>query len=151
MKRSTKIISAVVLTIGVAGGATAYAKNKFGNPEKRATHMVNYISDELSLDATQEQNLVALKDQLLVAKNLMTEQWGNTRDEVDGLLAADTFDQALALEMISSRTQTIDTIAPETVAALGQFLDSLDAEQKADVIEFLNRRGHGHRGGWGRH
>ena len=151
MKRSTKIISAVVLTLGVAGGATAYAKNKFGSPEKRATHMVNYISDELSLDATQEQHLVALKDQLLVAKNVMAERWGDTRDEVDALLAADSFDQSLALEMISARTQAIETIAPETVAALGQFLDSLNPEQKAEVVEFMNERGRGHRRMWGRH
>lgn len=151
MKRSTKIITATVLTLGVAGGATAFGKHSFGSPEKRATHMVNYISDELSLDATQEQNLVALKDQLLIAKDVMEERWGNTRDEVDALLAADSFDQAQALEMLTARTQAIDTIAPETIAALGQFLDGLNAEQKAEVVEFLENRGRGHRRGWGRH
>jgi len=143
MKRSTTIITAVVLTLGVAGGAAAYGKHRFGDPAKRVEHMVNYISDELSLDASQEQALVALKDQILQTRTSMKDEFGSIRDEVQALVSAESFDQARALQLISAKTSAINAAAPETVAALGNFLDGLNSEQKAEVLEFMeHRRGH---------
>jgi len=146
MKRSTKIITVIALTIGVAGGAAAYGKHKFGDPEKRAAHMVNYVSDELSLDASQEQALVALKDQLLASRLAMRDQWNSTPEELQALLQADRFDQAEALALLTSRTNAVNAAAPEAIAALGLFLDSLNAEQKAEIAEFAQQ----HRG-WRHH
>ena len=54
MKRSTKIITAVALSIGLIGGAAAIGKNRH-NPEQRADRMVQRITTELALDATQSQ------------------------------------------------------------------------------------------------
>ncbi len=152
MKKSTKIITAVVLTLGIAGGAAALGKHHYGDPSKRAQHMMNYVGDELNLDSTQLQALSVLKDQLLSARETMHSQMKNAHSQAETLLSADTFDKAKALEMVTAKTAAVDQAAPEVVTALGNFMDTLNAEQKSQVAEFLSshhKRGgrHGHRFG----
>lgn len=142
MQRSTKIIIALVLTLGIAGAATAVGKHRFGNPEKRATHMVNYISDELDLDATQQQALSVLKDQLLNSRTVIHSDMADLRADATSLFTSDVFDRAQALELVNTRTAQINALAPEIVGSLGDFLDSLNAEQKAAVSEFVENHRH---------
>lgn len=144
MQRSTKIIIAVVLTLGIAGAATAVGKHRYGNPEKRAKHMVNYISDELNLDATQQQALTVFKDQLISSRTTVKSDMADLHKDTTSLLTAEVFDRAQALELINVRTAQINTLAPELVNSLGDFLDSLDSEQKAQVTEFISSRHHRH-------
>lgn len=146
MQRSSKILITVVLTLGLAGAATAYGKHRFGNPEKRATHMVNYVSDELDLDSTQQQALTVFKDQLLSSRAVVRDEMTETREELKSLFAADVFDRAKALELINTRTSQINSMAPELVGSLGDFLDSLNADQKAQINEFIaEQKGRHHR------
>ncbi len=150
MKKSTKITAAIVVAVSVitAGGAYA-AKSGDRDHSRKAEYAVGYIAEKLELDTTQEQALSALKDQMLAAKDAMHEQMGTTRDDVKLLVEADSFDQAKALEMVSSKTATIDTVAPELIGALGNFLDSLNAEQKAEILDFMeSHHGKGKRGHW---
>ncbi len=146
MKRSVKIVTAVVLTLGIAGGAAAVGKHRFGDPVKRANFMVSYISDELELDSTQQQALTVLKDELLAARESMKGQVSGVHQEAGELIAAESFDQARALEMINNKTSAINSVAPDVINALGGFLDTLNAEQKAEVAEFVSE----HRGRHGR-
>jgi len=150
MKKSTKITSAIVITLGIitAGGAYA-AKSMEHDHSRKAKYAAEFISHKLDLDTTQEQSLSALKDQLLAAKDIMHEQMGSTHDDVKLMVGADSFDQAKALEMVSAKTATIDTVAPELIGALGNFLDSLNAEQKEEIIDFMeSHHGKGKRGHW---
>ncbi len=149
MKRSTKIITAVVLTFGIAGGAVAYGKAKWSDPEARANHMVEYVSEELNLDATQEQHLDTLKQQLLDTGKRVRGEMKPLHENISELVAADTFDQGKALQMLNQKTNMMNENAPAVIASFGTFLDSLNAEQKAEVIEFMqHKRG---RHGWKKH
>lgn len=150
MKRSTKIITATVLTLGVVGGAAAIGKHRFGSPEARIDYMMGYVSEELRLDSGQEQALEVLKDEVLNARTLMKDQMTPMRDEISTLLNADSFNQAAALEMITEQTATINELAPGLVMAFGNFLDGLDAEQKAEVVEFIEKRAEHRRGRHGK-
>ncbi len=140
MKRSTKIITGVILSVGVVTGAVAYGKHKYGDPSARAAYMVDYISEELSLDSTQEQSLIALKDEIMSTRLSMRDQFGPMKEEVRSLISADTFDQTKALQMIDDKTAKIREVAPGVVAAMGNFLDGLSEEQKAEVVEFIDHR-----------
>ena len=146
MKRSTKILTTVVLTFGVVGGAIAYGKAKFSDPAVRADYMASYVSEELELDETQDQALNALKEQVLAARSEMKGQAPEIRDQVRELVAAESFDQAKALELLSNKTSAINQNAPEVLQSLGHFLDSLNAEQKAEILEFMDHKKGGHRG-----
>jgi len=145
MKRSTKIITTLALTVGLIGGAAAIGKQKFGSHEKRAGYVAAYVADELDLDATQSQALDVLKDRILTARQTMKDQ--SVKDEAMALLNAESFDRAQALEMVTAKTAVVNEQAPDLVNALGDFLDSLNSEQKSEITEMMNE----HRGHKGRH
>jgi len=144
MKRSTKIITAVALTLGIAGGAAAYGKHKWGDPETRAKHMVSYVSEELELDSAQTEKLVALKDQMLTTGKRVRGEMKPMHGYLSELIGAETFDQAKALELITHKTSMVTENAPEILAAMGDFLDSLNPAQKAEVVDFIEHKRGGH-------
>ncbi len=144
MQRSSKFLIAIILTLGIAGAATAVGKHRFGSSEKRATHMVNYISDELNLDATQQQALSVFKDQLLSSRTIAKSDMAELHEDVNSLFTAEVFDRAQALDLINARTARIDSLAPDLIGSLADFMDSLDSEQKAQVAEFIARHKHRH-------
>ena len=145
MKRSTKIFTTFALTVGLIGGAAAVGKQKFGSQEKRAGYVVAYIADELELDAVQTQALDVLKDQMLSARQTIKAK--SIREEATALLNAETFDRAQALELINAKTASVNEQAPDLVNAVGDFLDSLNSEQKNEMLEIMKE----HRGHKGRH
>ena len=101
MKRSTKIIGAVVLSISLVTAAGAYATYKHGNGEAHAAFITSYISSELGLDDTQQLQLTALSEQVMSLKDQFKAQGQPLHQELEKLLSADTFDQQKALNMIS--------------------------------------------------
>jgi len=140
MNKLSRTTTAIVLTVGLVGAGAAFAGKRFHQSKhEHADYAVTYIAGKLDLDPTQEQALEALKDQLVYSKNLMHEQMESTETEIMQLVTADTFDQAKALEMINKKTSTIDELAPELVTSLGNFMDSLDGEQKQEIVEFAER------------
>ncbi len=146
MKRTTKIITAIALTVGLAGGTAAYGKHMFGGEGKRADKMVSYISDKLELDATQQQALDVLKTQMVSARETVKADRASMKEEALSLINAESFDRAKALDMINAKVSMVNAQAPEMVNALGDFLDTLNAEQKAEIAEFVEK----HRGRHGR-
>lgn len=149
MKKATKITIAAVLSVGLIGATGAYAaKDRMGNHEAHAERAVGFIAKRLDLDANQEQALSALKDQILVAKTAMHSEMETTKDDVLALVSADSFDQGKALEMINAKTATVDSVAPDLVITLGNFMDSLNPEQKQEIVEFMNSHKGKKRGHW---
>jgi len=149
MKRSTKIIGAVVMSISLVTAAGAYATKK-GFGEKRLEFITSYISSELELNDVQQQQLSTLGNTVMSLKQELKAQGQPLHTDIDALLKADIFDQQKALQMIEAKTVYVNQSAPEVIAALGSFLDGLNPEQKAEVLEFLEhkRQGKGH---WGQH
>ena len=139
MKHISKVLIAIILTLGIAGAATAFGKHRFGNPEKRAEYMVSYISDELNLDTIQQQALSVFKDTLINSQSIVRSDMKDLRMQANSLFASDVFDRAMALDLINSRTARVNTLAPDLVNSLGDFLDSLDSEQKTRVSEFATK------------
>lgn len=148
MKRSTKIISAVVVTVAIVTGGVAYAgKHARGDHEEHAEYAAIFVAKKLDLDTTQKQALDTLMSEMVAAKQRMQEQMVTTKSDVRALVEAESFDQAKALEMVTGKTATVNEVAPELVVALGNFMDSLNAEQKAEIVEFMDSR-KGRRGHW---
>jgi len=143
MKNSTKIIAAVALAVGLAGGAAALGNNHFGSPEKRADKMAGYIAYELELDATQKQALEVFTDQMVSARATIKGDRTAMRDQAIALISADTFDRAGALDLVNSKVSQVSEQAPDMINAFGDFMDTLNAEQKAEIQEFVKEhKGH---------
>lgn len=140
MKRSSKIIIITVLSLGLVGGVLAYGKHKYSDPAVFAEHISKHISDELDLNSQQQESLAVLKEAIMAKRKHLRSQTKALPDEVIDLIAADSFDQQKALTLINNKTTAINESAPELIAALGSFIDELDTEQKAKVMDFIEHK-----------
>lgn len=148
MKKATKITVVTILILGVATGVYAFGSHNHWNmsPEQKAEFVTDRITDKLELDATQQQGLHDLAGTLIEIMGDVRANHDQHMDLVQRLIAAPTLDQAQALEMIRQKTQLINEKAPQAIASLAGFLDSLDEDQKTQLREFTGKRmGHHYR------
>jgi Spy/CpxP family protein refolding chaperone len=152
MTRTSKIILSATLALGLIGGGAAYATYKFAHHGNFAAHMVERVSDKLDLNPTQEQSLEVLANELITFKTEMKRELKDDRQTFRDMLAAPSFDQVQAIEMLNTKTRALNENAPAVVAALGNFLDGLSAEQRAEIVERLDHhRGRHHDSHWFEH
>lgn len=146
MKLSTRIIAAVMLVVGSTG--IVYAVSKHGDwgmtPEEKVDFVSDRVTKKLELTDVQRSKFVALAES--IADTLREVKPGREQRMADiaGLLDQPVFDQARALQLVQQKTQLVNDRAPGLIASLGEFVDSLNAEQKQQLQEFLQHR-HGHR------
>ncbi len=141
MKQLAKVAVIAISVTTIAFGASAFAKRTGGDHSAR---ILSRIQDKLNLDPNQVEALNTLHTEFQETRQLMRGDGNVTRESIKRMLTADTFDQGAALDMISSRTAALQNNAPELVAAAAVFLDGLNAEQKTDIQNMLNRMGNRH-------
>ena len=145
MKLSTRIITAVLLIAGSSGVVYAFGKhNDWGmSPEEKIEFVTDRVTSKLDLDSQQQENFGKLAQtvaQLMLDAKATREQQVN---EIGALLQDPSFNQARALELVQQKTQMINENAPLVITSLAVFLDSLNAEQKLQLQDFLkHHRGH---------
>ena len=147
MKTVTKIIAVSILTLTVGGGAFAYSAHKHWqmNPDEKVEFITEKVTRKLDLDATQRQNFEVLANQL---KDIMQEIRTSKQQQIsqiEELLAEPVLDQARALNMITSKTQMVEEKAPQVIASMAGFLDSLNNEQKQQLQKFMKNRKRHHK------
>jgi len=143
MKRITKFVIIGTGAIVLAGSIAACSRHH--SPEQRSEWMMEKMSKELKLDTAQQTKLKALSEQMLAVRKSMRQEFGSDRSEVLSLLDQPKLDQAKVLGMVHEHTQTINQRAPQIVAALGDFYDSLNPEQQAEVRKFVKEHHEHHR------
>ncbi|MFK7891878.1 MAG: Spy/CpxP family protein refolding chaperone [Granulosicoccus sp.] len=145
MKRNTKIIIIALTVVGITSGTVAFARGGHGSMGDR---MVERLTERLELNEQQVSALDTLRVEITETRELVRGNSGDDRQTLVDLVTAESFDQGRALEMITQRTSAMQTQAPELVAAAAGFLDGLDAEQKQELNEIMDRigsrRGHRH-------
>jgi hypothetical protein len=142
MKNSTKIIAVTVLTLGVASGVFAYGAHGGWkmSPEKKAEYMTDMITENLELNTMQQENLKALSVTVLETMHDVRSGRVEHMELMQQFLSQPTLDQAKALQMVQQKTQMINDKAPQIIASIAGFLDSLDSEQKKELREHLGER-----------
>ncbi|MCK5809896.1 MAG: Spy/CpxP family protein refolding chaperone [Cocleimonas sp.] len=155
MTKSKKIVLASVLSILTLGGFAAYAgggehcgfgKHGMQDAGKRGEFMVKRMTHKLGLNETQVTHLKAVQ-QLFAHHH--KEKKAKKGGELLSLLDAPSLDQAQALHLLQSRGEERKAKAPEMIAAIAVFTDSLSTEQRATLKKKLQYfSGHG---GFGRH
>lgn len=136
MKRQTKIIAAAVTAVIIGSTTVVVAGSRHGN---LGDHMVSKIAERLDLNETQQSALASLQSELRETRDLMRGNLDADGQTLGDLMGAQTFDQGAALEMITTRTTALQAQGPELVAAAAQFLDGLNAEQKAEISKHINK------------
>lgn len=154
----TWIKRTLIAAVGVSvllGGAAAFAHRHGGWHTMSAadialakTRMVDRVADRMTLDAAQKAKLGVLADQLLAQRTALMAG-GDPRAAVQALVAGPAFDRAGAQALLEAKTETVRSGAPAVIAAFGDFYDSLQPEQQAQLRELMSRRhgdGEGRRG-----
>lgn len=119
--------------------------------QQRQERMVERVSTQLSLDATQKANFVKLMDTMRAQRQaMMGGEPGAMHEQMQSLIKGDHFDAAKANELAKQRSAAMSQGAPEVISAMATFFDSLKPEQQAKVRDFMAKRGmHGGHGGHG--
>jgi Spy/CpxP family protein refolding chaperone len=145
MKRLTKILLIGVTASSLIVGASAFANRGSGNHGAR---MMRHVTERLELDTIQVEALDTLRMEVEETRQMMRGGDGDIRTQISSLISAETLDQGAALGMINERAAAFQANAPELVAAAAVFFDGLNADQKADVQQMLDRlKGRHGRGG----
>ena len=104
--------------------------------------IIDRASSELSLDATQRQNLVALADTLHAQRKAMMDGGTNPREQLQALFAGERFDATRAQTLVLEKTEALRNASPSVIAAISTFYDSLRPEQQQKLRDFMVRGGH---------
>jgi Spy/CpxP family protein refolding chaperone len=144
MKKSTKIIAIAIVTLGVTSTVFAFGAHHGWrmSPEDKAEFMTGKITEKLELNTSQQQQLQTLSATVLQIMNDVRSNRVDHMDTVQRMLSEPTLDQSKVLEMIRQKTDMINETAPDVVASIAGFLDSLDAEQKQQLREHMQNRMH---------
>jgi protein CpxP len=147
MKLFSKYALLIVGTVLVVGTFSACSHHR--DPEHRAQWMQEKVTKELELNDVQQVNLKRLSDEILTARKAMKTQFGDDRDQLLVVLDQPTMDRETVLGMIQSHTRAIDERAPAIVVAVGDFYDSLNAQQQVEIRDFIQQHSAAerHRGG----
>jgi len=147
MKLSTRIITAVLIVAGSSGAV--YAFSKHGDWGMSSAEKIEFVGDrvtkKLGLDTVQRQNFDQLAQTVVDIIKEVKPSREQRMSEISELLQGSVLDQARALELVQKRTRMIDEKAPEVIASLAIFIDSLDAEQRRKIQEFAQHHHEHHR------
>jgi Spy/CpxP family protein refolding chaperone len=146
MRRNIKYI--VVAVSGVVLAATiAGCGHRHYSDESRGEWLVERVSDELDLTEPQKTKLEAVRQEILAARKATRADREATREEVLSLLNEPQLDQQKVLSLIQEKTTAVNQYAPQVVAKLGSFYDSLTDEQRKALREHvaeMSERHHRH-------
>jgi hypothetical protein len=139
MKKSTKVIAVTVLALGVTSGVMAYGAHSAWkmSPEKKAEYVTDKMTENLGLDAIQQEYLKALSGDLMEIMQEVQSNRKEHREMVQQLLSEPAMDQVKILQMVQQKTQMINDKAPQLIASFAGFLDSLDSAQKNELREHM--------------
>jgi len=153
MKKSTKILIGTVLVVSSLGVVKVFAGGPFGHGfshhdgdgemfDKITGRIAYKASNELDLTEQQKSNLDALIMQSKVISQDMQTNRASHKEQLIQLLTADTLNQDEAMNMLMQKTENVQNFAPQMIAAIAQFTDSLDSTQKEKMKAFIQQRTH---------
>lgn len=121
--------------------------------QQHRQRMVARVTQELQLDAAQQQRLGTLMDLWHAQRQAMmqAEQGKSPTAQLQALIAGDRLDRTAAQSLADGRSDAMKKGSAGLIAAAGDFFDNLKPEQQVKVREFLartgQRGGHHRRGG----
>ncbi len=157
MNIASKLAIAGVLGATILGGV-AFAHNWRGGPTAgpgyfgghHGAHLLDRLQEELDLTDAQEAKLDGAMEQLHRFRRDVRRQRRDGREQLLGLLGSPTLDQNSALEVVRQNVGILERRAPEVIAAIASFTDTLRADQKQQIRDWLAHRMRGKAGRWQR-
>jgi protein CpxP len=131
MNKSRSLL--IIIPVALAAFALGACYPRDNSPEARVSWAAERVADYLDLDRQQKRNLDRLRDELIYTSQDLREDGRTTGEEILVILAQNRMDRDKALAVINHRLDTMKARAPELVGRFGDFYDSLNPEQQAEV------------------
>ncbi len=136
MKKHTKIVLSGLTVVGLIVAAASYAGGEYC---RYGGGITERISQSLQLNEQQEEQLdiIALKMRKMKREHHQKHQQG--RKQLVALLDAEQLDQGKALALYQKKHREMEVKAPEIISVMAEFTDTLSAEQKQKIKEFIEQ------------
>ena len=136
----------IIYITGIALITTSIVACNRGTPEERGERMVQKVSEELELTETQQTRLTEVKNEFLEMRKTMRSDREQTKTDIQAMLQQPTFDRTMANSIVNQHIETIHSRSPVIIDAIGNFYDSLDDTQRAELREFIEDKMDHHHG-----
>ncbi len=136
----------IIYMTGIALLTTSIVACNRGTPEERGERMVEKVTEELELTATQQGRLSEVKKEFLDMRKTMQSNREQTKTDIQAMLKQPTLDRNKANSIVNQHIETIHSRSPAIIDAIGNFYDSLDNTQRAELREFIEDKMEHHHG-----
>ncbi|MFA7404882.1 MAG: Spy/CpxP family protein refolding chaperone [Pelobacteraceae bacterium] len=114
-------------------------------PEKIADHVVGELTKKLDLNEAQQQQLNAIKVELLQKGAELKKSKEAIHSNFMAKLEKDTLDKTELKKMFATQKAEFDSIGDMLIDRLSSFHATLNPEQKKKLVEYLKEKGDSHR------
>ena len=149
--KTAMIVLGLFITTVVLMGAFTGCGFRHKSPEARADHMVDKVTKKLNLNDAQVVKLKMVKDEFLKARQDMKANRQEMKTSVLEMLEQPKLDQQRVLSLVKEKTRNVNDKAPQVVAALADFYDSLSPEQQQTLRENVKDKMEHRRHAWKRY
>ena len=136
----------IIYLTGAALLTTSLVACNRGTPEERGERIVQKITEELELTETQQTRLSDVKNEFLDMRKTMRSNREQTQTDIQVMLKQPTLDRNKANSIVNQHIETIHSRSPAIIDAIGNFYDSLDDAQRAELREFIEDKMEHHHG-----
>lgn len=145
MKKALVISILVLVGIGILG----FTFRGYASHEMRTERAIEWVSSELSLTEEQQAKLAFVAEDLSKFREEMRKDREEMKKDILNLIGSNEINQAKILELIEAKQKQVDDFAPQIVAKIADFHESLTPEQKKKLADEINNHSHGE--GFGGH
>ena len=131
------IVSAVGIAVAVAGCGHGMRHHGSGD---YAIHHIEKLGKELNLNEAQTAKLSAVTQTLRKNRDAMRSKHEERQKAMVALLDQPKLDRQRAIGLVQETTRDINDHAPELIAVMGDFYDSLTPPQQQKLREELKER-----------
>jgi len=141
MKNRTRYIAAILGAVGIAVAVAGCGHGyRHHEPGDYAVRHIERLGKELNLNEAQTAKLNAVTETLRKGRDTMRAKHDEKQKEVLALLDQPKLDRQRALGLVQQTTRDINDHAPEMIAAMGDFYDSLTPLQQQKLREEVKER-----------
>ena len=136
----------IIYMTGIALLTTSIIACNRGTAEERGERMVQKVTEKLELTETQQARLSEVKNEFLEMRKTMRSNREQTQTDIQAMLKQPTLDRNKANSIVNQHIETIHSRSPAIIDAIGNFYDSLDDAQRAELREFIEDKMENHHG-----
>ena len=146
MLKKGLVMLTIALLIAAVAGFSACRRHSHAH---KAEFMVDYITETLDLDESQQEQLNQIKDEVMAEAKEMHANKESMHAELVAQLRSEEIDQALVRARIAEHRAKMDRIIDLLVMRIAEFHKTLTPEQKEKLVAKLETFKKWHGKGWG--